>query len=215
MDNEIFFAPVLPVDDPKDLPIQVEEQPSFNFPLSPAQHILETLSKPKYVDASEFRNTDNRRSESLPPFLDINRHLTLIKASHRFAPPVEYVTEESDNEAAKSFIHEFLPPPSALFRGDVAARLAVQSETELAEDSSSTTEASSATEAEISTTSSTTEATTEKEELLKFAFKKREPIVHSLSPLSHILEGFRSEFGPFGGDSSRDRFISAFRPEDF
>ncbi|XP_018026018.1 pinin [Hyalella azteca] len=92
---------------------EMEEEPEPANSRSPTQHILEELSRPKYIDASEFRNV-----EVLPPALDINRQLTLLAASKRIRPPVEIVHQQEEPVLDEELVKVFYRPGSPLFRDD-------------------------------------------------------------------------------------------------
>lgn len=51
--------------------------------------------------------------------------------------------------------------------------------------------------------------------LLRYDVEEDYPEYSVLSPLAHILSGFRGELGPFGGDHATDSFVRGFRPIGF
>ena len=53
------------------------------------------------------------------------------------------------------------------------------------------------------------------EKLVSYDFEEDYPEHSVLSPLAHILGGFRGELGPFGGDHASDGFVRGFRPIGF
>ncbi|KAF2367154.1 hypothetical protein FHG87_002090 [Trinorchestia longiramus] len=104
--------------DPSENDIFAEAMPEFKAPPrpsarpSPTQHILDALSRPRYIDASEFR-----AQGTLPPALDINRQLTLLSASKRIIPPVDIVHLQ-DEQTVDEHDRTFYNSSSPLFRDD-------------------------------------------------------------------------------------------------
>ena len=192
-----------------------------NTAINPAFHILETFSRPKYVEASEFRKSETPQPEDfLPPSLDINRQLTLISASKSYRAP-ETVLTPADEPIE---VDEGLPSPAALFRDDVSRTFndpnPDQSPIDVEEDGEEPFAPLPLAAAGLSEPFEVREDAKEQavpfeESLPTLSFQRRKPLSHSLSPLGHILAGFHGEIGPFGGDHLRDSFISGFRPDDY
>lgn len=80
---------------------------------NPAFHLLDTLSRPTYIDASDFRD-----QEALSPALDINRQLTILSASKFVQPPVDIVHASEGPTVDEGIERLSFDDASPLFRDD-------------------------------------------------------------------------------------------------